>query len=127
MKKTKNDSKHQFFCGVRKIAFIDHQHFGEFPFHRSGKKTLSGRSERTFFPKGKQFHRTPLIAYKGTEPEQECENARNALKELGGEVEKIEKYKLDGTYERSFIIVKKVKKTPLKYPRGQNKPRIMPL
>lgn len=68
-----------------------------------------------------------LVAYKGTDPEGECENAKRALTELGGEVEKIEKYRLDGTYERSFIIVKKVKKTPLKYPRGQNKPRIMPL
>lgn len=68
-----------------------------------------------------------LVAYKGTDPEGECENAKRALTELGGEVEKIEKYRLDGTYERSFIMVKKVKKTPLKYPRGQNKPRIMPL
>ena len=68
-----------------------------------------------------------LVAYKGTNPEEERLLAENALKVLGGEIEKIEKYKLDGTFERSFIIVKKVKKTPLKYPRGQNKPRILPL
>lgn len=62
MKNTKNDSKHQFFRGVRKIAFIDHQHFGKIPFHRGGEKTLSGRSERTFFPGGKQLYGTQSAA-----------------------------------------------------------------
>ena len=54
-------------------------------------------------------------------------NAENALRILGGRVKSVEKYKLNGEYERSFVIVEKTAETPLKYPRGQNKPRIMPL
>lgn len=68
-----------------------------------------------------------LVAYKGQNPEEEGKEAQNALKILGGEIVDIKKYLLDGVYERSFIIVKKVRNTPLKYPRGQNKPRLLPL
>ena len=67
------------------------------------------------------------MAYKGQNPEEEGKEAQNALKILGGEIADVKKYLLDGVYERSFIIVKKVKNTPLKYPRGQNKPRLLPL
>lgn len=67
-----------------------------------------------------------LVAYKG-DAEEEIKASGNALKVLGAEIETVDKYKLNGEYNRSFIIVKKVKKTPEKYPRGQNKPRISPL
>lgn len=67
-----------------------------------------------------------VVAYKG-DPEEEMRNAENALRILGGRVKSVEKYKLNGEYERSFVIVEKTAETPLKYPRGQNKPRIMPL
>ena len=67
-----------------------------------------------------------LVAYKGKAEEEEAEAVR-AIKVLGGTKETTEKYLLDGKYERSFVIVKKTSKTPEKYPRGQNKPRLMPL
>ena len=68
-----------------------------------------------------------LVAYKGQNPEEEVKSAENALKVLGGEVAKIDEYRLDGQYERSFVLIKKTRETPIKYPRGQNKPRILPL
>ena len=67
-----------------------------------------------------------VVAYKG-DPEEELRNAEKALRVLGGRIKNVEKYKLNGEYERSFVIVEKIEETPLKYPRGQNKPRIMPL
>lgn len=67
-----------------------------------------------------------VVAYKG-EPEEEIKNAENALRILGGKIKTVQKYKLNEEYERSFVIVEKIEETPLKYPRGQNKPRILPL
>lgn len=67
-----------------------------------------------------------VVAYKG-DPEEEIKNAEKALHILGGKIRLVEKYKLNEEYERSFVIVEKIAETPLKYPRGQNKPRIMPL
>jgi len=67
-----------------------------------------------------------FVAYKG-EAEEELKAAENALKILGGIVESVEKFTLPDGSKRSIIIVKKIKNTPPKYPRGQNKPRISPL
>lgn len=67
-----------------------------------------------------------LVAYKGDAVE-EVQNAKNALKILGGTIKEAESYVLDEKYKRCFIIVEKSRATPLKYPRGQNKPRNMPL
>lgn len=67
------------------------------------------------------------ICMKGSNIE-EIENANNALKILGGEIEKIEKINLpDSDMERNIIIVKKVKNTPEKYPRKAGIPTKEPL
>lgn len=66
-----------------------------------------------------------FIAYK-TMVDEEVESSTKALKELGGQIEGIEKIDLYGQ-TRSLIIIKKVSDTPLKYPRNQNKPRTNPL
>lgn len=67
-----------------------------------------------------------LIAYKG-DIDEELKNAERAINILGGKLEKVNKFTLPDGSKRSIIIVKKVAKTPVKYPRGQNKPRINPL
>ena len=68
-----------------------------------------------------------FIAYKSGDVT-EIEEANNACKLLGGEIKRIEKYKLPYEYgERSIAVVKKTKSTPLKYPRGQGKERKNPL
>lgn len=58
------------------------------------------------------------ICMKGAKIEEEINNSEKALKELGGKIEKINNFKLPKTdFERNIIIVKKVKNTPIKYPR----------
>lgn len=67
------------------------------------------------------------ICMKGSNTE-EIEEAKNALKVLGGEIEKIEKITLPNSdIIRNIIIVKKVKETPLKYPRKPGTPSKEPI
>lgn len=68
------------------------------------------------------------ICMKGNKANEEIEEAKNALKILGGEIEKVDRFILPGTdYERSIIIVKKIKETNLKYPRKAGIPAKKPL
>ncbi len=66
-----------------------------------------------------------FIAYKG-ECDEEIKEASNAIKVLGGEIECVERYLLRGD-KRTLVIIKKVKDTPQKYPRGQGKERKCPI
>lgn len=67
-----------------------------------------------------------FIAYKSENTQEEMEEATNAIKILGGKIDKVVSVELEGN-QRNLIFIKKVCKTPLKYPRGQNKPRTNPL
>lgn len=67
-----------------------------------------------------------FIAYKG-DCEEELEEASNAIKILGGEIEEVVRYELENCGKRTIVIVKKVCATPSKYPRGQGKERKDPL
>lgn len=59
-----------------------------------------------------------FIAMKGPKGKEEIEEASNALKELGGEVVEINEVALPESNEvRVNILIKKIKKTPKKYPR----------
>ena len=59
-----------------------------------------------------------FIAMKGPGFEQEIEEAKGALKKLGGEVDYIYEDQLPESKEnRSFIYIKKIGETPKKYPR----------
>ncbi|HOK63084.1 MAG TPA: 16S rRNA (guanine(527)-N(7))-methyltransferase RsmG [Soehngenia sp.] len=69
-----------------------------------------------------------FIAMKGPDVKEEVEESKNAIKLLGGELERIEEIKLpflDITH--TLIMIKKVKQTPNKYPRQQGKPKKNPL
>lgn len=66
------------------------------------------------------------IIYKGAEFFEELEGADNALKELGGQIEEIERYNL-ADMSRAVIVLRKIKSAPSKYPRGGNLPRKKPL
>ncbi len=68
-----------------------------------------------------------FVALKGFEVEEELKNAENAVKILGGEVERVEKYDLDEENRRSVILIKKVRQTPPKYPRPSAKMSKSPL
>ena len=68
-----------------------------------------------------------FIAYKSGETA-EIYEAKNAYKVLGGELKEVLAYTLPFDYgDRTLAVVKKVKSTPPKYPRGQGRERKSPL
>lgn len=67
-----------------------------------------------------------FIAYKSEGAEEEINEAKNAIRILGGKIEKVENINLEGN-TRNLIYIKKINETPKKYPRGQNKPRLQPI
>lgn len=69
-----------------------------------------------------------FIAMKGPNFQDELDKSTKAIQLMGGKLEKVIKYDLpDNLGSRSLIIIKKIKNTPIKYPRGQGKPRSKPL
>lgn len=68
-----------------------------------------------------------LIAMKGAEGLEEVNEAKRAMEILGGQLEEIRDLTLPGGDERHLVVIKKVKGTPSKYPRGGGKPRKDPL
>lgn len=67
-----------------------------------------------------------FVALKGPKADEELEEAKNAIKILGGKVIDIERFDLSGN-ERANIVVKKIRPTNNKYPRGKNLPKTKPL
>lgn len=69
-----------------------------------------------------------FISMKGPSGKEEAEEAKNAIKLLGGEIVDIIEYQLD--YEdsdRTLVVIKKISPIPKKYPRGGGKPKSKPL
>lgn len=66
------------------------------------------------------------ICMKGPNSEEEINDSKKAISILGGEIEKVKKYKIDDN-DRCLVIIKKVKKTEQIYPRNQGKPLKVPL
>lgn len=66
-----------------------------------------------------------FIAYKG-DCDNEVEEAENAVKILGGEIEKVDKFEINGE-KRALVIIKKIAHTPPRYPRGRGLERKKPL
>lgn len=68
------------------------------------------------------------ICMKGPNIEEELKDAEKAIKVLGGEIEKIDNFKLENDdNERNIIIIKKVKNTPKQYPRKAGIPTKEPI
>ena len=68
-----------------------------------------------------------LVALKGPDAENEIKDAENALKILGGKIEKALEYTLPSGDKRTFVLIKKVKNTPKNYPRPKGKMNKNPL
>ncbi len=69
-----------------------------------------------------------FAAYKSGDYAEELEKAKKAIKLLGGELKDIYSFSLPGTdYERSIIVIKKIKETGKKYPRKAGLPSKEPL
>lgn len=116
-------------------------------------ETLHGRAEETF--KNKQYREKYDIAVsravaalnvlvelmlpavkvggicicmKGNNAEEEIDEAQKAIKELGGEIIKVDQIVLpELNLERNIIIIKKVKQTPKQYPRKPGTPQKLPI
>lgn len=67
-----------------------------------------------------------FIAYKGNNGQNEAILAKKCIKLLGGTVENIYNYNILDN-ERTLVVINKVHITDIKYPRGQNKPRLSPI
>ncbi len=68
-----------------------------------------------------------MIAYKSADIENELDEARKAIEILGGEKPIIVTRELSEEIKRNFVIIKKIKESPVGYPRGGNKPRLKPI
>lgn len=69
-----------------------------------------------------------FLSMKAVDSEQELNDAKPAIKTLGGAVERVEDYTIPGTEVRHrLIIIKKIKETPKKYPRTFAKIKKNPL
>lgn len=69
-----------------------------------------------------------FIAMKGPDLEEELKSSENAIKKLGGEVEKMISVELPSSdIVHNLLVIKKINQTPTKYPRGGGKPKKKPL
>lgn len=69
-----------------------------------------------------------FVSYKSANSDEEIKAAENAIKILGGKIEKIDDFYLPISGEkRRLVIIKKIAATPKKYPRGQGKEKKQPL
>lgn len=67
------------------------------------------------------------ICMKGPNFKEELEESKKAIEVLGGKIEKIESINVGEELERNIIVIRKIKNTPIKYPRGQSKPLKEPI
>ena len=69
-----------------------------------------------------------ILCMKGSNVEQELNDAKNAIKILGGQIEKVEQFLLPNTdMGRNIVVIKKVQCTPKQYPRKAGIPSKQPL
>ncbi len=68
------------------------------------------------------------IMYKGLSVEEELQAGEKAIATLGGKVEEVLHFYIDEIQStRKIVFIKKLSKTPPKYPRGKNLPKTKPI
>lgn len=69
-----------------------------------------------------------FVSYKSGTVEEELDAARSAVEKLGGTIERVIKFSLEeAEAERSFVVIRKKKESPKKYPRKAGLPSKEPL
>lgn len=68
-----------------------------------------------------------FISQKGPEYKEELKSAKRAIELMGGEVKDVIHTPLPNDIDHYIVVIKKVKETDKKYPRGGGKPRKSPL
>ncbi len=59
-----------------------------------------------------------FVSMKSAKTDEEIKDAKEAIRVLGGEIEKVNSFELADCGERTLIFIKKVRPTPTKYPRN---------
>ncbi|MGN1383380.1 MAG: 16S rRNA (guanine(527)-N(7))-methyltransferase RsmG [Eubacterium sp.] len=67
-----------------------------------------------------------FISYKGSDLDQELHDGEKAVQVLGGEIDRVQPAGMEGM-QHQFVVVKKVKHTPKKYPRKAGTPGKTPI
>lgn len=68
-----------------------------------------------------------FVALKGYEIETELDEAKSAIKALGGQIVDVKKYELKDSGKRAIVTIKKISQTPTKYPRSFGKMKKQPI
>ena len=69
-----------------------------------------------------------VISMKGSLIQEELENSKNAIKILGGQIEKVDEFDLPNSdISRNIVLIDKIKNTPNRYPRKAGEPSKKPL
>ena len=69
-----------------------------------------------------------VISMKGSLIQEELENSKNAIKILGGQIEKVDEFDLPNSdINRNIVLIDKIKNTPNRYPRKAGEPSKKPL
>lgn len=68
-----------------------------------------------------------FVALKGYDIEEELEEAKKAIRLLGGKIEAVKKYELPEGNRRAIVLIKKISQTPTKYPRIAAKMKKQPI
>lgn len=68
-----------------------------------------------------------FLALKGYEIEEELAEAQKAISQLGGQVERVEKFVLGPQASRSIVVIKKISQTSTQYPRPAAKMAKFPI
>lgn len=67
-----------------------------------------------------------ILLYKSQKIKEELKNAKNAIKLLGGNIDRIEEFQIKDN-KRCIVWLEKVFETPKGYPRGKNLPKLKPI
>lgn len=67
-----------------------------------------------------------FISYKGSDLEKELDEGRKAVQVLGGEIDRVQPAGIEGM-QHQFVVIRKVKRTPNKYPRKAGTPGKTPI
>lgn len=68
-----------------------------------------------------------MLSMKSGDIDEEAAEAKKAVTAMGGEIVDVHKYRLFDKFDRSIVVVKKIKTMPKKYPRGKNLAKSSPL
>lgn len=68
-----------------------------------------------------------FVPYKSGRVDEELADGRGAVQKLGGSIEKVERFSLPNSDERTLVMIKKIKTTVGKYPRKAGMPAKEPL